>query len=95
MLTCATIKTGESCVFMKKAGCSYNGGQCHPVVESCEGCEKVQEYPSGNYCKVFAEPGKKWFNGGCSMGTHVERDNGKGDDKKKINPLKASKRGRG
>ena len=33
---CESIKLGVDCTFMTKKGCSFNGGKCRPVVESCE-----------------------------------------------------------
>jgi hypothetical protein len=40
-MLCQTIKAGKECFFMGKQGCSYNGGICYPVVESCQGCGKT------------------------------------------------------
>ena len=89
-MVCETVKQGANCLFMKKAGCSFNGGRCHPVVETCQGCDKIEDYPSGGYCKSFADPASKWSNGKCNFATHVKRENGL--SKNKLNPLKASKR---
>jgi len=88
---CQTVKAGDTCVFWKKAGCSYNGGTCYPVVEACAGCARIKEYPSGIYCTTFCEPELKWKVGLCNLATHAKRENGNGSDKK-LNPLKASKR---
>ena len=91
-MECATIKEGTSCAFMKPAGCSFNGGKCHPVVEQCEGCAQVNEYPEGRFCATFGNPEAKWAIGRCNFATHVKADQ---KEEKKINPLKASKRGQG
>ena len=91
MIACSTLKVGKPCVFMNKKGCSYNGGKCHSIIESCGGCEKIEEFAQVSYCKIFAEPSLKWSTGLCSMATHVERNGQKGDPQK-LNPLKASKR---
>jgi hypothetical protein len=40
----------------------------------------------------FPEPAVKWRTGTCSMATHVKAANG--DKNGKLNPLKASKRGK-
>lgn len=94
MMTCTTMKEGKSCIFMKKSGCSYNGGQCHLVVEACEGCDHVEVYAAGTFCSIFAEPELRWLSGACNMATHVERDAQDDASAKKVNPLKASKRSR-
>jgi hypothetical protein len=40
-MLCQTIKVDTECFFMGKQGCSFNGGTCYPVVESCQGCGKA------------------------------------------------------
>jgi len=92
MLACNIAKVGKNCVFMKKSGCSYNGGTCHQVVESCLGCANVETFPGGQYCRVSPDPALKWNGGKCNMATHVERVQEQAPVKK-VNPLKASKRG--
>lgn len=89
-MECATIKEGTQCTFMAKAGCTYSGGRCLAVVEKCEGCGNVKEFPSGSYCTVFANPASKWTLGRCNFATHIKTEVKKED--KKLNPLKASKR---
>jgi hypothetical protein len=89
-MECVTIKPGVNCVFMNKTGCSFNGGACHPIVESCEGCGYVMENGQGKYCQLYADPASKWVFGRCNFATHV-----KGDvqpSAQRLNPLKASKR---
>ena len=89
-MVCTSVKEGLECFFMTKKGCKFNGGTCHIIVEACEGCQKVAEYPTGNYCSVFPDPAAKWHAGNCNMATHliatIKKENGK------VNPLKASKR---
>ncbi|MGD9039085.1 MAG: PxxKW family cysteine-rich protein [Desulfobacteraceae bacterium] len=75
---------------MSKQGCQFNGGNCHPVIEQCEGCQKVKEFPTGKYCLSFPDPTIKWRVGTCSMATHLQATKAKGNGK--LNPLKASKR---
>jgi len=92
-MQCQTIKPGFECVFMKKTGCSYNGGQCYQIVENCEGCARVTEFPTGKYCSSFPYPAQKWQKGTCPMATHVKKV--QKVEEQKINPLKASKRSAG
>lgn len=89
-MVCTSVKAGTECSFMSSKGCLFNGGNCYPITENCEGCQKVMKRPSGNYCLVFPDPAIKWRLGNCSMATHMKV----GEEKKngKINPLKASKR---
>lgn len=75
---------------MSKKGCKFNGGTCFPVVEECENCSRIAEFPTGKYCTVYPDPAAKWRVTVCGMATHVKIDT---DEKTgKINPLKASKR---
>jgi hypothetical protein len=89
-MVCTSVKEGVDCFFMSKKGCQFNGGECHPIVEQCEGCQKVQDFPVGRYCLVFPDPGAKWRVGTCNMATHMKGTSKKGNGK--LNPLKASKR---
>ncbi len=75
---------------MSKKGCGFNGGTCHMIVEQCEGCQKVKEFPTGKYCLSFPDPAAKWRTGTCNMATHLQAAEKKTNGK--INPLKASKR---
>ncbi|SKA71763.1 PxxKW family cysteine-rich protein [Desulfobaculum bizertense] len=76
---------------MTDAGLTYNGVALQPVVEKCEGCERVVEHESGKYCTTYAQPELRWHRGVCNFATHVRAELDKGG-KVKINPLKASKR---
>ena len=89
-MICQTVKEGSECNFMTKKGCDFNGGSCYAVVENCEGCERVTEYPAGKYCASYPQPELKWKNGTCNFATHIEQTAQK--DTKKVNALKASKR---
>ncbi len=73
------------------AGLSYKGIIMQPVVEKCEGCERVAKIEGDKYCPTYAMPEKKWAHGVCNFATHVRAEMDKGG-KVKINPLKASKR---
>jgi hypothetical protein len=92
-MICETVKKGTECLFMKKTGCSYNGGQCYPVVEECEGCSRVLDFDMGRFCISFPYPAQKWQKSSCPMSSHVKK--GQKVDAQKINPLKASKRNAG
>jgi len=89
-LLCTTIREGQECAFMTPAGCSYNGGMCHEIVEQCDGCGRKSEYASKWYCTACPEPEAKWKNGNCNLATHVKTM--RASKAQKINPLKASKR---
>ena len=92
-MVCETLKKGSECLFMKKSGCSYNGGKCYTIVESCEGCTRVLEFETGKYCASFPYPEQKWQKGACPMSTHAKKT--PKAEGQKINPLKASKRSAG
>jgi len=89
-MNCTTIKDGVNCLFMTAAGCSYNGTRCHPIAEHCEGCARVQEYPTGKYCNASPDPAIKWARGLCNIATHIKKE--EKVEALKVNPLKASKR---
>jgi hypothetical protein len=89
---CETIKPGIDCTFMTKKGCSFNGGTCHPVVEACEGCDRILDANGGDrFCNAFPDPAVKWRRGACNLATH-QKSNGGAKPEQKVNPLKASKR---
>lgn len=92
-MVCETIKCGIECIFMKKTGCSYNGGKCYTTVENCDGCSKVLEFETGLYCATFPYPAQKWQKGACPVSSHVKKV--QKVEEQKINPLKASKRNAG
>lgn len=92
-MVCETVKIGIECIFMKKTGCSYNGGKCYTIVESCEGCSRILQVETGSYCTSFPYPAQKWQKGNCPMSSHVKK--AATVEAQKINPLKASKRNAG
>lgn len=89
-MDCTTLKPGVKCGFMTTSGCGFNGGNCYPITQNCEGCEKVQILEAGSYCQVFGNPKSKWSIGKCNMATHVKSEAVK--ETKTVNALKASKR---
>jgi hypothetical protein len=92
-MICSTQKPGIECLFMKKSGCTYSGGKCLTVIESCEGCTRIVEFQTGRFCTSFPDPAQKWQKGACAMSSHVKKT--KAVEEQKINPLKASKRAAG
>ncbi len=64
---------------------------CLPVADKCEGCAKVLEEDSSNYCKVYADPQSMWKEYDCIGATHVKHVIVSAAEAK-VNPLKASKR---
>jgi len=91
IMLCITVKEGVDCFFMKKNGCQYNQGSCAQIGEECKGCQKIQDFPSGQYCESFPDPARRWTVGICNMATHVKAE--VTTKKHKVNPIKASKRG--
>lgn len=91
-MICTTVREGAQCAFMTAQGCKYNGGICHETVENCNGCNRSVEYPSGWYCSACPDPSTKWKNGNCNLASHVSSMST--EKAGKLNPLKASKRGR-
>lgn len=57
------------------------------IVEKCAGCKRVVE----NFCNACIDPSLKWKNGNCNMATNLMDAKVKAN--KKLNPIKASKRG--
>lgn len=91
-MNCATVKQGKECPFMTSKGCSFNGGICHEIVEKCNGCNRTVQFNTKWYCMAFPDPAIKWKTGRCNMASHVAAPAAP-TVQKKINPLKASKRG--
>jgi hypothetical protein len=89
-MVCQTLKEGVECIFMEKTGCGYNGGRCYTIIDKCEGCNRIEEFPTGRFCSAYAEPSKKWKNGICNFATHIKKEST--SSKKVLNALKASKR---
>jgi hypothetical protein len=91
-MVCKSIREGVDCPFMTSSGCSYNGGICHEIVEECNGCNRSAEFTSGWFCNACPDPSLKWKNGNCNLASHVTKTDNAA--KAKLNPLKASKRGK-
>lgn len=92
-MLCQTVKKDKDCFFWGKSGCKQELGHCQAVVEKCEGCARLETWPTGKYCVTFADPAKQWALGLCNMATHIKLE--AEETQKMLNPLKASKRGVG
>jgi len=87
MYICA--KENIKCLLADKNGNCLYKNLCSEVIEKCKGCKNINK--NNNKCKIYANPFKKWVNGTCPMATHlIERI--EDDKKKKVNPIKQSKR---
>ena len=75
------VKTAEGVV--------VNGFVVSPIIDKCEGCDRIREFEGENFCSSYASPASKWSGGRCNFATHIKTESGKAA---KVNPLKASKR---
>lgn len=76
------VKTG--------ADVTLNGTILKPVIDKCEGCDRIRLFEGENFCSSFPVPAGKWRMGNrCNMATHVQNERAAAQ---KVNPLKASKR---
>jgi len=71
----------------------YASGIFNPVIEKCDGCDRVVEVEAAKYCKTYSTPAAKWKLGICNFATHVKPEIV--TSTVKVNPLKASKRAAG
>ncbi len=94
-MLCQTIKKDKDCFFWGgDRGCTFTDGACRTVLDDkCDGCDHVEEWPTGKYCTAYPAPNKQWALGLCNMATHVKIE--EEQVQKTLNPLKASKRGAG
>lgn len=75
------VKTAE--------GVMLNGFVLQPIVEQCEGCERVRTFEEEKFCSSYPSPERKWAAGRCNFSTHIKAS---AAAQAKVNPLKASKR---
>jgi hypothetical protein len=68
----------------------YSQGSFQPVIDKCEGCDRIVDENAVNYCKTYADPASKWRIGICNFATHSKPEIN--IIKVRVNPLKASKR---
>ena len=50
----------------------YSAGAFQPVIEQCDGCDRIVEENSGKYCKTYMSPESKWHLGLCNFATHAK-----------------------
>jgi hypothetical protein len=68
----------------------YTSGFFNPIIEKCDGCDRIIEVDNSKYCQTYALPDAKWKLGICNFATHVKPEIKV--VKIKVNPLKAAKR---
>lgn len=68
---------------------TVNGMTVQPIVDKCEGCDRVRDFDGRQYCSSYPQPDRKWAGGRCNFATHVKVQVAAAA---KVNPLKASKR---
>ncbi len=73
-----------------QASVDYSDGRFQPVVEKCEGCERIVEASGKHYCQTYLNPNAKWRLGICNFASHVRPEIKVATIK--VNPLKAAKR---
>jgi hypothetical protein len=74
----------------KQAAVNYSGGNFKPVIDKCEGCERIVDDSGVKYCQSYLNPAAKWRLGLCNFATHAKPDIAV--TKIRVNPLKAAKR---
>ncbi len=68
----------------------YAARSFQPVIDECDGCDRIVEEDSAKYCRTYLNPAAKWRLGICNFATHKKPEIKV--VKVRINPLKASKR---
>lgn len=70
-------------------GVTVNGIAIAPIIDKCEGCERIRDFEDQKFCGSYPLPERKWAVGRCNLSTHVKAAAAAAA---KVNPLKASKR---
>ncbi|MBQ7456811.1 MAG: PxxKW family cysteine-rich protein [Desulfovibrio sp.] len=70
-------------------GVMVNGFLLSPIVEQCQGCDRVRDFDEQQFCASYPNPSSKWAGGRCNFATHAKIEVAA---QAKVNPLKASKR---
>ena len=73
-----------------QAAMTYSERSFQPVVEKCEGCERIVEEAGTQFCQSYLKPESKWRLGICNFATHAKPEIKV--TTVRINPLKAAKR---
>jgi hypothetical protein len=68
----------------------FSDGSFLPIVEKCEGCERIVEVDGNKFCDTYMNPAAKWRLGICNFATHAKPE--VTIVKIRVNPLKAAKR---
>ncbi len=71
------------------SGIELNGVVLKPVVEKCDGCERIRTFEEQQFCQAYPNPERKWVGDRCNFATHIKVA---AKAAAKVNPLKASKR---
>ncbi len=74
----------------KEAVINYSDGKFKPVIEDCDGCDRIVEVDKSKYCQTYINPEAKWRLGICNFATHKKPEIKV--TKVRVNPLKAAKR---
>ncbi|MEE4239819.1 MAG: PxxKW family cysteine-rich protein [Desulfopila sp.] len=74
----------------EQAAVQYSQGKFQPVIDKCEGCERIVEENGTKYCQTYLFPEAKWRLGICNFATHRKPEIVVATVK--VNPLKAAKR---
>lgn len=74
----------------EQAVATYSQGKFQPVIDKCEGCERIVEENGTQYCQTYLYPEAKWRLGICNFATHRKPELVVANVK--VNPLKAAKR---
>ena len=73
-----------------QAAMTYGERNFQPVVEKCEGCERIVEEAGAQFCQSYLKPEAKWRLGICNFATHAKPEITV--TAVRVNPLKAAKR---
>jgi len=68
----------------------FSEGAFLPVIDKCEGCERIVEVEGNKFCNSYTNPAAKWRIGICNFATHAKPE--VKIVKIRVNPLKAAKR---
>ena len=86
----AGTKNQKSNNISKEAMAKYTSGLFNPIIDKCEGCERIIDAGKAKYCQTYVAPEAKWKLTICNFATHVKPEIATAQTK--VNPLKASKR---
>lgn len=68
----------------------FTDGQFQPIIDRCEGCERIVLVDDKKFCSTYVQPDAKWRLGICNFATHDKPE--VKIVKIRVNPLKAAKR---